>query len=86
MVTVSNQRLPLRIFTSPYYFSDQNAVPMYFNDGGSFVEKYTCVHVFGQLINSLISGRMIIYSAGQILSSYSVSQLRVGSLFVICPG
>ena len=23
-----------------------------FNDGGSFVEKYTCVHVFGQLNNS----------------------------------
>ena len=38
-----------------------------FNDGGFFVEKYTCVHVFGVLINSLISGRMMLYSVGVML-------------------
>ena len=26
-----------------------------FNDGGSFVEKYTCVHVFGQAVIVLLS-------------------------------
>ena len=38
-----------------------------FNDGGSFVEKYTFVHVLGQLINYLIRGRMMLYSVVVVL-------------------
>ena len=29
-----------------------------FNDGGSFVEKYTCVHVFGLAVTALLSVAM----------------------------
>ena len=31
------------------------------------MEKYTCVHVFGELINYLISGRMMLYSVDVML-------------------
>ena len=38
-----------------------------FNDGGTFVEKYTYVHMFGQLVNSLISGLVMLFSVGVVL-------------------